>query len=232
MHDQDKELLLSCPVINTDILAQLGAVLNPADVLYLKSLGTTRKFSKNATLVNSGDKMNQLVYLIKGLVRTATTGEDGTERTYGYFAPGCFIGDAAFFHRQPVLYDLRFMEQSEALIIERNQLPHIIKNPSIVQFMLVSVSLVSRTLAMRIEESSFRSKEEKVYRILLCLGGTEYVKYKPHFTHQEIADMAGVHRVTVTNTLQTLKKEGIVEVAERGRIRVKDLAKLHSKIHD
>ena len=84
---------------------------------------------------------------------------------------------------------------------------------------------------MRIEESSFRSKEEKVYRILLCLGGTEYVKYKPHFTHQELADMAGVHRVTVTNTLQTLKKEGIVEVAERGRIQVKDWKKLKDKIH-
>lgn len=232
MHDQDKELLLSCPVINTDILAQLGAVLHPADVVYLKSLGAIKKFPKNATLVHSGEKMDQLVYLIKGLVRSATTGEDGTERTYGYFTPGCFIGDAAFFHRQPVLYDMRFMEQSEAVMIDRHQLPHIIRNPSIVQFMLVSVSLVSRTLAMRIEESSFRSKEEKVYRILLCLSGTEYIKYKPHFTHQEIADMAGVHRVTVTNTLQVLKKEGIIEVAERGRIRVTDLAKLYKKIND
>ena len=47
---------------------------------------------------------------------------------------------------------------------------------------------------------------------------------------QEIADLVGVHRVTVTNTLQALKKEKIIHIANRGEITVVDREKLRSKI--
>ncbi len=83
---------------------------------------------------------------------------------------------------------------------------------------------------MQIEDAAFRTTKEKVCRVLLCLSGTEYVQYKTHFTHQEIADLVGVHRVTVTNTLQALKKEKIIHIANRGEITVVDREKLRSKI--
>lgn len=230
MQDQNKPFLLSSPVINTNILAQLGAALTSDDVTLLRSLGKVKKFPKNAVFVHIGDTVDQLVYLEKGLVRMVATGEDGTERTYSYNTPGTFLGDAAFFHRQPVLYDLRFEEASEILLIDRKDLPRLLERQSFVQFWLTSISLVSRTLAMQIEDAAFRTTKEKVCRVLLCLSGTEYVQYKTHFTHQEIADLVGVHRVTVTNTLQALKKEKIIHIANRGEITVVDREKLRSKI--
>ena len=226
MLDQDKPLLLSCPVINADNLAQMGAALSAEDVTFLKSLGKMKKFAKDSVFVYSGETIDQLVYLEAGLVRMVAVGEDGSEKTYSYFTPGCFIGEAAFFHRQPVLFDLRFLERSTIYLVDGQHLAQILQRPSIVRYLLVSIALVSRTLAMQIGDAAFRTTEEKVCRTLFCLSGEEYTRYKPFFTHQEIADLAGVHRVTVTNTLAELKKEGIVSIPLRGHIHVLNREKL------
>jgi CRP/FNR family transcriptional regulator len=226
MEDRDKPLLLSCPVINTDILDQLGAVLGPDDLALLEALGTVKKFAKNAVLVYSGERIEQLMFLHKGLARFVDTGKDGTERTFGYYTAGCFLAEPAFFHRQPVLYDIRLLEEAEVRFIDRQHLPRILERPQLMLFLMTSTALMSRILAMQIEDAAFRTTEEKVCRTLVCLSGKEHTPYKPHFTHQEIADLAGVHRVTVTNTLAALKKEGIISFRPRGGITVIDREKL------
>ncbi len=226
MEDENKTLLLSCPVINKEVLAQLGALLEQEDLALLKSLGAAKKFAQNAVLAYSGERIEQLLFLPKGLARFVGTCKDGTERTFGYYTAGCFLAEPAFFHRQPVLYDIRFLENSEVLFIERHHLPRILERPNMMLFLMTSTALMSRILAMQIENAAFRTTTEKVCRTLLCLSGKEHTQYKSRFTHQEIADLAGVHRVTVTNTLAMLKNAGVISSQPRGSITVIDIEKL------
>jgi len=95
---------------------------------------------------------------------------------------------------------------------------------------LKQMSLGSRVMAYQLEDATFRTTKQTICRILYCLSDVEHTNYKPHFTHQEIADLAGVHRVTVTNTLAALKNEGIVKFQSRGQIEVSNRNKLYEEI--
>lgn len=226
----DLPMMLSCPVINVENLSKLGASLSHDDIAMIKTVGILKKFGKKSSLVYSGESIDSMVFLDKGLAKFVVTGTDGTEKTYSYFTPGCFIGDAAFFHRQPILFDLRFIEPSEVYMIDRAKMNKLLERPSVVYFLLTAISLVSRTLAMQLEDAAFRTTDEKVCRTLLCLSGNEHLRYKASFTHQELADLMGVHRVTVTNALASLKKEGIISMQGRGSITVLDREKLRNRI--
>lgn len=229
MENEDRPLLLSCPVINKTVLSELGAVLVPEDRAFLQSVGIKKTFVKHSNFASYGECIESLIFLHKGLTRCVGTGNDGNEKTYIYVSEGCFIAEAGFFHRQPILFQMNFMKDSEVLLIGRQYLPEILARPNLMLFIMTTTSLVSRILAMQIEDAAFRTTEEKVCRTIFCLSGEEYIQYIPHFTHQDIADLAGVHRVTVTNILAVLKKKGIICMSPRGNIRVMDRERLRSK---
>ena len=44
MENEDRPLLLSCPVINKTVLSELGAVLVPEDRAFLQSVGIKKTF--------------------------------------------------------------------------------------------------------------------------------------------------------------------------------------------
>jgi len=63
--------------------------------------------------------------------------------------------------------------------------------------------------------------ESKVGKVLYLLTQCSREKNSViRLTHQSLADLAGVHRVTVSNVLANLKKEGVVEF-RRGYIVLK-----------
>lgn len=229
-NEKQNALLLSCPLINTATLAKLGVALNPADLLFLQSLAIIRKFAKNTILAYTNERIKSLLFLYHGIVRFVDTSECGLIKTLVYVAEGCFLGEAAFFHQQPVLYDLHFLEDSEVFFIDSVHLPLIVERPRLMLFLMTSTSLASRILAMQIEDAAFRTAEEKICRMLSCLNGNEKAQYKLSFTHQEIADFTGVHRVNVTNTLNLLKKEGVITTATRGNIAIINRDKLLQRL--
>jgi cAMP-binding proteins - catabolite gene activator and regulatory subunit of cAMP-dependent protein kinases len=229
--EKHKYLNLSCPILNTSTLALLGAKLEADDLHLLKSLANAKKFVKNSSLGYTNERIENLLFLHTGVARMAHTGKDGMVKIFSYIAAGCFLGEAAFFHKQPVLYDIQFVENSEVLFIDRSHLPHILERPRLMLFLTTAISLASRILAMQIEDASFRSTEGKICRALACLSGNEKTQYKLTFTHQELADLTGVHRVNVTNTLNMLKKAGIISCAARGNIMIIDREKLLQRIY-
>ncbi len=230
MHQKDKPLLLTSPVITPNLLGETGTALTTADIAYLKERGAVRRYAKDAVLARPGEYIDNLMYLLKGLARSAGQGADGGEKTFLYFGAGCFIGIEAFFHRQPVIFELRVLDDADILVLDRAAFPALLTQSNISLYMLKSIALASRVLAHQIEDAAFRTTEQAICRILYCLSDDSHLASKPHFTHQEIADFVGAHRVTVTHILGQLKKDGIVRDQPRGHIAVADRDKLHEKI--
>lgn len=228
--DKDSPFLLSCPVLNTDTLAKLGARLEASDLQLLRSVGNAQKFRKKFALAYTNERIEHLMFLDTGLIRAVCTGKDGTEKAFFYASGGCFVAEAAFFHQQPILYDIQFLVDSEVLFIDRIHLRHILGRPQLMNFLMTATSLGGRILAMQLEDAAFRTTEGKICRLLACLGSKEQMHYKVSFTHQEIADLTGVHRVNVTNTLNTLKKEGIISMATRSSITIINRDKLRERL--
>ncbi len=68
---------------------------------------------------------------------------------------------------------------------------------------------------------------ERVSRFLLALYVEKENKgFFPHFSHQEMAEMLSIHRVTFTKAIQQLKQENIVTYINQKELKVIDLEKL------
>ncbi len=231
MNEKDKPLLMTSPVITPALLGETGTALTADDIGFLKTLGTVRRCPKDSVIARQGEYIDKLMFILKGLSRIAGLGADGAERTFLYFSAGCFVGAEGFLHRQPVIFDLRVLEDTDILFIDDTAFPGLLARRSICLYLLKHIALVSRVLAHQIEDAAFRTTEQSICRILYCLSDDAQLTFKPHFTHQEIADLVGVHRVTVTHILGLLKKEGLVHIQPRGHIVVADRGKLHDKIY-
>ena len=225
-------MLLTAPVIDPQCLEDLDVILRPTEIDFLVSRGAIKEYKKNTLVVRNGDQIHKLMFLTAGRTRMIMTGTDGSEKICMDFAAGCFLAEAGFFHSQPVIFDLHVLEESKVLSIEKDQIQAMLKQPNITLYLLKQMGLVSRVMAYQLEDATLRTTKQTICRILYCLSGTEHSAYKPHFTHQEIADLAGVHRVTVTNTLSILKNEGIVEIQSRGHVAVSNRSKLYEKIYE
>ncbi|HWQ62032.1 MAG TPA: Crp/Fnr family transcriptional regulator [Negativicutes bacterium] len=231
MNEKDKPLLMTSPVITPSLLGETGVALTADDVAFLKMLGIVRHCPKDSVIARQGDYIDKLMFILKGLARITCMGADGAERTFLYFSAGCFVGAEGFLHHQPIIFDLRVIEDADILFIDAHAFPGFLPRRNLCLYLLKSIALVSRVLAHQIEDAAFRTTEQAICRILYCLSDDAQLTYKPHFTHQEIADLVGVHRVTVTHILGLLKKEGLVHIQPRGRIIVASRDKLHDKIY-
>lgn len=201
----------------------------PEDFSFLRSLGTIKTFPKGSLIATNGTCICNLFYMISGLVQYVTTSADGTEKIIMYATPGCFFAEEAFFHQQPIIFNLEVLMPAEVIVIDQQKLNEIMSRPAIALFLLRSVSMKTRILAYQIEDLAFRTTEQKVCRILYCLFSQQDSKGKIHFTHQDLADLTGTHRVTITNSLASLKKAGIITIKPGGMIEITDYERLKQK---
>jgi CRP-like cAMP-binding protein len=75
----------------------------------------------------------------------------------------------------------------------------------------------------RHEQSAFQPVTSRVASLLLKLAGGK--KEVSGYTHQEMADMLGVYRETVTNGIAELKQDSLIKVG-RKRITLLDVGAL------
>lgn len=232
MQKADKPLMLTSPVITPSLLHEITPGLTRQELDFLKSAGLLRRYSKDSIIARQDDYIDKIMFLEKGMVRSVGIGADGAEKTFLYFSAGCFLGLEGVLHCQPVIYDLQVLEDSNILLIDNNRLGDLLTRKNIGLFMLRSLALSSRILAHQVEDATFRTTEQAICRILYCLSDREQMSFKPFFTHQEIANLVGAHRVTVTHILGMIKKEGIIDVQARGHVMVVDREKLRKKIFE
>ncbi|WP_072913081.1 Crp/Fnr family transcriptional regulator [Desulforamulus aeronauticus] len=228
----EKEALLSTsPWVKAHFLQ--SEHLNADDIALINRLGDKKHYPKGSVIIDIGSRGDYMYFVLKGTVRISLLSADGVEKPVSYVTQGCFLGEESFFHGQPTIYNALAVEAVEALSLDRKYLKEIISRPGLAHILLNSVSFKSRVLAHQIEDLAFRSTIEKVSRILYCiLAETPEGKEKHHTIHisqQELAALAGAHRVSITNAISQLKKDEVIKTAKDGSIVVIDWDKLKEK---
>ncbi|AEG59929.1 Crp/Fnr family transcriptional regulator [Desulforamulus ruminis] len=229
---KDKAALLSTsPWVKAHFLKSED--LTKEDIDWIQKIGQKRCFPRDAIIIGMGSCGEQMYYLLKGTVRNSILNAGGVEKSVCYVTAGCFLGEEPFFHGQPTLYHTVVLEEVEALEISRKYMKEMISRPGLAHILLNSVSFKSRILATQIEDLAFRNTLEKVSRILYCIlaeNNGDREKSRPiHTSQQELAAIAGAHRVSITNAISQLKKEGIINRARDGSIIVRDWERLKEK---
>lgn len=225
------DYLSTSPWLKSQFLG--GTPLHDEDINFLNEIGIKKTYTKGSVLLDMGNRGDNMFFLHNGTVRYTLLSPEGVEKPIIYVTPGGFVGEEAFLHKQPISYNAIAMDYVEATIINYKSYWDIIARPRIVNVILKSMSIKSRILVTQIEDLAFRNTVEKVARLLYCLlaeGGNLKAQHDNiGLTHYELASLASAHRVSVSNAISELKKQGLISIDKNGGIIVDDIKKLRIK---
>ncbi|ACD22440.1 MULTISPECIES: Crp/Fnr family transcriptional regulator [Clostridium] len=193
--------------------------------------GTLKKYRKNE-IIYFQDDIAENFYLIKsGRVRVFLISPQGTELTIEILRKGNLFGESSYF-----AYGSRMTSGSAATDVEliavslSDLYPYLTKYPELMIQMFHLMSLSIQNLSIQVTSMAFLEADKKTAELLVRLG--VYFKknkcdnsYTIDYSHEEIAQLIGCCRVTVTKILNRFQKDGLVSLGYK-EVKIIDEKKL------
>lgn len=201
---------------------ELFKTLNEEEWDYLCNHLTQRACAKTDEIFHADEPGEDCFILLKGRVKLCLSLEDGREISFEILGSGDLIGEGVLLDPPRYNCDAKAMERTELAVVPRRQLLQLMENNG--QFSLH----IARHMAGRL--SDFRQRQEMLLhsvnvrfaRLLLNLakryGSDDHgpsVRLNVKLTHQEMANLIGTARETLTLTVGKFRNEGVL--AESGR---------------
>lgn len=227
--------------INQDVFASESPwiSINCPDMNDILKHGEKKLAQTGTVLVDIGEMVNNFYYLHNGQVKLSAMTKDGLEKTIWYInSPGIF-GETPFFHNQPCKWIISASKDCEYYVFTRKFIMENLANyPNIMKYVFQLLASKIRVLSSQIENLAFREPVVRVAHLLYVMVCQSGKKIKDNvysadirLTHQEIADITGLHRVTASNALKSLYENGII-TKKRSKIIVSDIKRLKKIIDD
>ena len=166
------------------------------------------------------DEPNDKFYVIKkGKVKISKFTPEGKEITIEILGDGEAFGYISLLGNEISESTITTLSKSHLIVLRKYEFAQIIKHhPEIFKCLLLNACQRIRNAYQHIETISSSNAKQRVARILLELARQEgeyqgeYLIFKSRLTHQELANLAGTSRETVTRVLTFLKKTGYIKV--------------------
>ncbi len=197
---------------------------------------TVREYSRGNIIYMANQPSSHLFYLQEGLVKIAIMDAEGAEKILAIHEPRSLFGESAAIDGGRYFATATAMEDSLVRLIPVEQLPCIIeKNPQVSLQMMSSLVKKMRLLALQISFLSFSRVPQRLAQVLCGLAGSvgvfvdEGIRLNVKLRHYELASLIGASRVTVTNTLNDFKRQGLIDT-DSGQIVITNLQRLKDLI--
>ena len=222
------ESCLNCPYREERLFCDLP----PAALKHLESITAAASYPKGATLFVEGQKPRGVFILCNGRVKLSTSSADGKTLILRVPERGEILGLAATISGQPYQASAEVLEPAQANFIARNDFLDFLKTHG--EAALRVAQELSENYHLAIGEMRTiglsHSAAEKFARFLFeqISDGEKQegeVRATLTLTHEEIAQMIGSSRETVTRLFSDFKKKQILQV-KGSTVIVRDLATL------
>lgn len=175
--------------------------------------GVCKTYHKNNMIYWQGEQAECFYYLKNGGVKIFLSSENGTEKTLTLLKPGTLFGEAAFFDGLPRISSAKAMTEAQIISIDRAGLMHyFVEQPELAMDMLAYLAKTVRMLSSQVDNMTFLQADKRIAQLLLHLAGQAN---RISTTHEEIANLAGTSRVTVSKILNQFVKNGWVDTQYR-----------------
>lgn len=207
--------------------------LQPTEWKALQEIARTQVVDKN-TYIFRANELNDAIYvLLEGRVKIKRLSKHGRELIQWFCLPGEIFGlaeDSINHHRG--LY-AQALTQAKTLCIQKNIFTqYLIQKPHISFLIVEQLASRLRTVGDMLLNISSEDAHVRLIHLLQRLSeffGRDYgtgVYVDIYLTHQELADMIGVCRQTVSTMIGRLKQQDIIDTNRNGFI-IKSPSRLH-----
>lgn len=195
--------------------------LSAADLAWLERTTRMLTVARGETIYRQEDTAEALFLLKRGRVRLSRLSAGGKRLELAVLEQGTFFGE------MPLLGERMRQASAEAL---DDCLLCVMSQADIEQLVLRAPQVALRMLAVlgrrlaeseaRLEDLAYRSVPARLASVLLRLGHA-HGDLIDGLTHQELGDIIGAYRETVTKTLDEFQAAGLIAVSRR-RLRLLD----------
>lgn len=198
--------------------------LTEDDLAKLLRICVRRSYSAGDFVFWEGDPPEWFYVLQDGRVKALKYLSAGKEFIIAFFSPGEMFGEVAVFEGRPYPASAQAVMDTTVIAVNAADfLKFLAQYPSVALRIIGVLGLRLRDAQTRLRDLAGERVEQRLYTILLMLSA-KYGDTLP-FTRREVADMAGTTTETAIRVLARLKEGGIIE-SSRGRITIRDHAKL------
>jgi len=190
------------------------------DLERLASFCKVKKFAKDEVVFHKGDVGTDLYVVIAGSFRVVLVDGNGDEIILSLIQPCGVVGEMSMIDGLGRTGTLIADELSEIILIPRKALNELLqKDFNVTLYLLETLTERLRKADELIESLAFLNVKERIMKFLLdsVKGEQEpqngyYVIRK--YTHQELSNMIGASRESVTKCLKILSLEGAIKVKD------------------
>jgi CRP/FNR family cyclic AMP-dependent transcriptional regulator len=204
--------------IRKDVLDSLRSIplfirVSESDLEELATHLIERRFPKNATVVEEGLPGDYMYVIREGRAKVTKASEDGREKIMNFLEAGAFFGDMALLGDETRSASVKTLEASALLALSRRDFIDLLRqSPDLSLAVIEELANRLRETNEQARSLSFQGVEERTRNLFERIarqeegGGGRLLT--PSLTHQQIADMVGTSRETVTRSIKQLKESG------------------------
>jgi len=201
--------------------SELFQTVSEPRLLSLLEHCSSRTLAQSAPLFLQNEKESSLYMVLSGEVRIVASSPEGHALFHRLIGVGEVFGEIALLDGGPRTAGAIANQDAELLCIERRTfLAFLEQNPSAAIRLAAMLARRIRSTSALLEDAIFLSARDRVAKKLLelarqrCPAGVRECMIED-LTHETLAAMTGLHRVSVTNQLKELERSGLLRLARR-----------------
>jgi CRP/FNR family cyclic AMP-dependent transcriptional regulator len=202
------QILRKCPVFADapqDVLSKLAATAQ------------AQSYRARQVVYLPGDRAASVHFVALGRVKVSKVTRDGKELTLAYRTSGEFFGENCLLEGGPREEMVESMETTSTVELDRALLDQALAGYAEIAYPFARAMISRwRGLQTKVEQLVFKDVGSKLAELLLRLGSEHGVEHRRglvlglKITHQEMANLIGSTRETVSLTLSQFKRKGFI----------------------
>ncbi|MFH1703767.1 MAG: Crp/Fnr family transcriptional regulator [Nitrospirota bacterium] len=198
---------------------QLFSSLTDDELHQIKDKLSLKRYKKHEVILFEEDTTEYMYIILNGKTKVTQTTEDGKEILLAMHHSGEFFGEMSLLDGKTSPATVVAMEDSSVAIISRQEFYSLIRaQKRIVDNLLLILCSRLRDSWEKIQLLNLKNASQRIKILFLMLSDkygektAEGVTLNIKLTHQEIAEMTGMTRETVTRMIDKWQKDGEISV--------------------
>jgi CRP-like cAMP-binding protein len=197
----------------------LRSALTPENIRKLAARGIERKFERGDCLFHQGDCGESVFLLLDGRVKVCLIGCSGQKTILRIHLPGSLVGLSALVALPVRDATATALETVSIVELTRAEMQAVLLDDSALGLRVMRMLLDRLAdLHSRLADLQAASVDQRLARVLLALGQRDPIAEAPpaiSLTHEELSNMVGARRPTVTSILNRFAHDGLIEKCGR-----------------
>ena len=209
--------------------------LEPMDLETIARVGIRKKYKKGSIILLEEEAGAALFVIISGKVKIVRMDDDGREVILSILGEADFFGEMAILDGLARSASVVAIQKSELFMIHRRDFLKLLHDfPSVAIALLKELTMRLRKADAQIKSLSLKDAAGRVANVVLQLAddigkirkGRVEIDELP--LQQDLANMAGTSRETISRMIHAFIREGHIEI-ERGKLLINDYEKFKSR---